>query len=186
MYKAGDLKKGLKLEIDDEPYVIEEFEFSKPGKGQALYRCRMRNMISGNRFDRTYRSGDAFKPAALEERKMTYLFNDGQFFTFMDQQSYEQHQLTADQLGEDVHFLVDNLEVAVLLFRDRPIGVTLPNFVVLKVVRADPAARGDTATNVTKLAVMENGYELQVPAFVAEGEKIQIDTRTGAYVTRVK
>jgi len=186
MYKAGDLKKGLKLEIDNEPYVIEEFDFTKPGKGQALYRCRMRNMISGNRFDRTYRSGDTFKPAALEERAMTYLYNDGHFYTFMDQQTYEQHQLTAEQLGDATHFLVDNLEVDVLLFQEKPIDVSLPNFVVLKVTRADPAARGDTATNVTKTAVMENGYELQVPAFVAEGEKIQIDTRTGAYVTRVK
>ncbi len=186
MYKAGDLKKGLKLEIDGEPYVIEEFEFSKPGKGQALYRCRMRNMINGNRFDRTYRSGDVFKPAAMEERTMTYLFNDGHFYTFMDQQTYEQHQITAEQLGDDVHYLIDNLEIDVLLFQDRPIGVTLPNFVALKVVKADPAARGDTATNVTKAAVVETGYELQVPAFVSEGEKIQIDTRTGQYVTRVK
>jgi len=186
MYKAGELKKGLKLEIDSEPYVIEDFEFSKPGKGQALYRCRMRNMISGNRFDRTYRSGDSFKPAALEERKMTYLFNDGHFYTFMDQGTYEQHQLTGEQLGDASHFLIDNLEVSVLLFQERPIDVSLPNFVVLTVTRADPAARGDTATNVTKLAVTESGYELQVPSFVAEGEKIQIDTRTGAYVTRVK
>lgn len=186
MYKAGDLKKGIKLEIDNEPYVIEDFEFSKPGKGQALYRCRMRNMISGNRFDRTYRSGDSFKPAALDERRMTYLFTDGHSYTVMDQESFEQYQLFEEQIGDARHYLVDNLEVDVLLYQDRPIGVTLPNFVVLKIVRADPAARGDTATNVTKTAVVETGYELQVPAFVAEGEKIQIDTRNGAYVTRVK
>ena len=186
MYKAGDLRKGLKLELDGEPYVIVDFEFSKPGKGQALYRCRLKNMLTGIQFDRTYRSGDTFKPADVEERKMTYLYTDGQFYTFMDQKTYEQYQVSAEQLGESRYFLTDNLEVDVLLWQDRAIGVTLPNFVVLTVTRADPAARGDTATNVTKTVAVETGYELQAPAFVEEGDKIQIDTRTGQYVTRVK
>ncbi len=186
MYKAGDLRKGLKLEIDGDPYVIVDFEFSKPGKGQALYRCRLKNMLTGVQFDRTFRSGDTFKKADLEERKMTYLYSDGQFYTFMDQKTYEQYQVSADQLGESRYFLTDNLEVDVLLWQDRAIGVTLPNFVVLTVTRADPAARGDTATNVTKTVTVETGYELQAPAFVEEGDRIQIDTRTGQYVTRVK
>ncbi len=186
MYKAGDLRKGLKLEIDGDPYVIVDFEFSKPGKGQALYRCRLKNMLTGVQFDRTFRSGDTFKKADLEERKMTYLYSDGQFYTFMDQKTYEQYQVSAEQLGESRYFLTDNLEVDVLLWQDRAIGVTLPNFVVLTVTRADPAARGDTATNVTKTVTVETGYELQAPAFVEEGDRIQIDTRTGQYVTRVK
>ncbi len=186
MYKAGDLRKGLKLELDGEPYVIVDFEFSKPGKGQALYRCRLKNMLTGIQFDRTYRSGDTFKPADVEERKMTYLYTDGQFYTFMDQKTYEQYQVSAEQLGDSRYFLTDNLEVDVVLWQDKAIGVTLPNFVVLTVTRADPAARGDTATNVTKPVLVETGYELQAPAFVEEGDKIQIDTRTGQYVTRVK
>ncbi len=186
MYKAGDLRKGLKLELDGEPYVIVDFEFSKPGKGQALYRCRLRNMLTGNQFDRTYRSGDSFKPADLEERKMSYLYNDGELFTFMDQKTYEQYQVSGEQLGDDRYFLTDNLEVDVLLWQDRAIGVTLPNFVNLEVVGTEPAARGDTATGVTKPARVGTGYELQVPAFIEEGDRIQIDTRTGQYVTRVK
>lgn len=186
MYKAADLRKGLKIELEGEPHVVVDFEFSKPGKGQALYRCRLRNMITGNQFDRTYRSGDTFKPASLESREMSYLYNDGQFYTFMDQKSYEQYHLSDEQLGETAKLLTDNLEVEVLLFENKPIDVSLPNFVVLTVTRADPAARGDTATGVTKPVAVETGYELHVPAFVEEGDKIQIDTRTGEYVTRVK
>lgn len=186
MYKAADLKKNLKIEIDGEPYVIVGFEFSKPGKGQALYRCRLKNMISGNQMDRTYRSGDSFKPAALEEREMQYLYNDGTFYTFMDNKTYEQFQLDDNQVGDDYNFLIDNLEVKILLFQERPIGLTLPNFVNLQIVKAEPAARGDTATNVTKAAEVTTGYVCQVPAFIEEGEVIQIDTRTGEYATRVK
>lgn len=186
MYRAADLRKGLKIELDGDPHVVVDFQFSKPGKGQALYRCRLRNMINGNQFDRTYRSGDSFKPASLESREMSYLYNDGQFYTFMDQKTYEQYQLSDEQLGDSARLLTDNLEVEVLLFDNKPIDVTLPNFVALAVTRADPAARGDTATGVTKPAVLETGYELHVPGFIEEGDKIQIDTRTGEYVTRVK
>lgn len=186
MYKAADLRKGLKLEIDDEPFVIVTFDFSKPGKGQALYRCKLRNMLNGNQQDRTYRSGDSFKPAQLEERTMQYLYNDGTFYTFMDNKTYEQVLLTEEQVAENKHFLLDNLEVAILMWREQPIGITLPNFVTLEVTRAEPAARGDTATNVTKLVTTNTGYELQVPAFINEGELIQVDTRTGDYATRVK
>ncbi|MBI5443982.1 MAG: elongation factor P [Deltaproteobacteria bacterium] len=186
VYTAGDLRKGVKLEIDGQPFLITDFEFTKPGKGQALYRCRLKNMITGGQMERTYRSGDTFQSANVEERRMQYLYNDGSFYTFMDQKTYEQFQLSADQMGDSKYYLTDNLEVDVLLFQDRPIGVTLPNFVVLQVTRADPWARGDTATGVTKPVTVQTGYELQVPAFVEEGEKIQIDTRTGAYVTRIK
>jgi elongation factor P len=185
-YTAGDLRKGVKIEIDGQPFHIVDMEFVKPGKGQALYRCRLKNMITGTQVDRTYRSGDSFQSANLEERVMQYLYNDGHFYTFMDQKTYEQFNLTGEQIGDSKNYLTDNLEVDILLYNDRPIGVTLPNFVVLKIVRADPFARGDTATNVQKPVTVETGYELQVPAFVEEGEKIQIDTRTGAYVTRVK
>lgn len=186
MYRAADLRKGLKIELDGEPHMVVNFEFSKPGKGQALYRCRLRNMITGNQFDRTYRSGDSFKPASLESREMTYLYNDGHFYTFMDQKSYEQYQLTEEQLGSSAKLLTDNLVVEVLVFDDKPIDVALPNFVALTVTRADPAARGDTATGVTKSATLETGYEINVPGFIEEGDKVQIDTRTGEYVTRVK
>ena len=186
MFSASDLRKGLKIQIDGEPYIITEFEFTKPGKGQALYRCKLRNMISGNQFTNTYRSNDKFEKADLEERKMQYLYNQGDEFHFMDTQNYEQLFLTSEQLGENINYLMDNMEVQVLFFGTRPIDLSLPIFVNLVVTKADPWARGDTSGTDTKPITVETGYQLQVPPFVVEGDKIQIDTRTGEYVTRVK
>lgn len=186
MYTASDLKKGLKIQIDGEPYVVTDFQFSKPGKGQALYRTKMRNMLSGNQFEKTFRSNDKFEKAALEERAMQYLYSQGDEFHFMDTQNYEQIIITREQLGDDINFLIDNMEIQILLFNDRPIGVTLPNSVVLTVTVADPWAKGDTSGSDTKPVTVETGYVLQVPPFVVEGDRIQIDTRTGSYLTRVK
>ncbi|MGW8195092.1 MAG: elongation factor P [Desulforhopalus sp.] len=186
MLNAADLRKGLKLQIDGSPYIITEFEFSKPGKGQALYRCKMRNMISGNQLVKTYRSNDKFEKAELEERKMQFLYHQGDEYHFMDTDNYEQLFLTEEQLGDNKNFLVDNMEVEVLFFDNKPIDITLPIFVNLVVTKADPWAKGDTSGNDTKPVTVETGYELQVPPFVEEGDKIQIDTRTGGYVTRVK
>ena len=186
MYSASDLRKGLKIQIDGEPYIITEFEFSKPGKGQALYRCKMRNMISGNQFTNTYRSNDKFEKADLAERNMQYLYNQDDEYHFMDTENYEQLFLSGEQMGDNVNFLVDNMEVQVLFFGDRPIDISLPIFVNLEVTQADPWARGDTSGTDTKPVTVETGYQLQVPPFVEEGDKIQIDTRTGEYVTRVK
>ncbi len=183
---AGDLRKGLKIEIDGEPYIIVDFEFSKPGKGQALYRCRLKNMITGSQFDRTYRSGDKFQSADLEEQDMQFLYKQGDSYHFMNTTSYEQIELSAAQAGEATNFLIDNLVVSMLLFQGRPIGINLPNFVELKVVRSDPGIKGDTAAGATKPATMETGYIIQVPLFIEEGEILKIDTRTGTYVERVK
>jgi len=186
MYSASDFRKGLKVQIDGEPYIMTDFQFSKPGKGQALYRCRLRNMITGNAFERTFRSNDKLEKAALEERAMQYLYSQGDQYVFMDNTSYEQMEISKEHLAEAVNFLVDNMEVSVLLFNGRSIGVTLPNFVNLTVTQADPWAKGDTSGSDTKPVTVETGYVLQVPPFIEEGEKIQIDTRTGQYVTRVK
>ncbi|MDP3479252.1 MAG: elongation factor P [Desulfoprunum sp.] len=186
MYTASDLRKGLKLQIDGNPFIIIDFDFSKPGKGQALYRCKMRNMITGNQFVQTYRSVDKFEKAALEERKMQYLYNQENEYHFMDTDNYEQLFISKEQVGDNVNFLVDNMEVVVLFFDGKAIDVTLPMFVNLEVTRADPWAKGDTSGTDTKPVTVQTGYVLQVPPFVVEGDKIQIDTRTGAYVTRVK
>ncbi len=186
MYNASDLRKGLKIEIDGEPYVVTVFEFSKPGKGQSLYRCKLKNMITGVIIDPTYRSGDTFKPADLSERKMQYLYNQDDEFWFMDVENYEQIVLKEDQVGDAINYLMDNLEVEILFFEDRPIGITLPNFVDLTVTKADPWAKGDSVTGDTKPITLETGYELRVPPFIEEGGKITVDTRTGEYVTRVK
>jgi elongation factor P len=186
MYNASDLRKGLKLLLDDEPYIIVDFQFSKPGKGQALYRCKLKNMITGVIIDKTYRSVDTFQPAELEERSMQFLYSQDNEYCFMDLQTYEQSFLTADQVGDAVNYLIDNLEVDILFFRTRAIGITLPNFVDLTVTQADPWAKGDSVAGDTKPVTLETGYVLRVPPFIEEGEKITVDTRTGDYVTRVK
>ena len=183
---AGDLRKGAKLEIDGDPYLVVDFEFSKPGKGQALYRCRLRNMITGNQFDRTYRSGDKFTAADLEEQQMQFLYQDNKRYHFMNTSTYDQLELSEEQVGDAVHYLIDNQLVDMLLFSGRPIGISLPNFVNLRVVQADPWIKGDTAAGATKPVTLETGYALQVPLFVVEGEVLKIDTRTGTYVERVK
>lgn len=186
MFAASDLRKGLKIQIDGAPYIITHFEFSKPGKGQALYRCKLRNMINGNQQSQTYRSNEKFEKPALSERKMQFLYNQDDEYHFMDTENYEQTFITKEQLGDNVKFLQDNMELAVLFFDDKPIDVTLPIFVNLEVTIAEPWAKGDTSGNDTKPVTVDSGYVLQVPPFVVEGDKIQIDTRTGAYVTRVK
>ena len=186
MLSCSDLRKGSKLIIDGEPHVIVQFDFTKPGKGQALYKCKLRNMITGSLFDRTYRSGETFETAALEERDMQYLYRDETGYVFMDQKSYEQVTLPEEALGDQKYFLVDNMKVNILMFGDRGIGLTLPNFVNLRVTQSDPWVKGDTASGNNKPATVETGYTLQVPAFVEQGTLIQIDTRTGEYATRVK
>ncbi len=186
MYLASDLRKGLKFEIDSEPYVIVDFEFKKPGKGQSLYKCKLKNMITGAQFERTYRSGDKFHKADLEAREMEYLYQDSTGFCFMDTSTYEQHFLTIEQLENVVDILKDNIICTILLHNGYPIGVTLPNFINLKIVKSDPWAKGDTATGDTKPAELETGLEIQVPTFINEGDVVKVDTRTKQYVERVK
>jgi elongation factor P len=183
---AGDLRKGLKLEIDGDPYVIVDFSFTKPGKGQALYRCRLRNMINGTQFDRTYRSGDKFNEADLQDQEMEFLYREGKQYCFMNTNTYEQVYLNDEQVADAVNYLTENLVVDMLFFQGRPIGLTLPNFVELKVTQADPGIKGDTASGATKPVTMETGLVLQVPLFIEEGEMLRLDTRSGAYVERVK
>ena len=186
MHEAGDLRKGLKIEIDGEPYVITQFQFTKPGKGQALYKCKLKNMITGVQFDRTFRSGDKINEAKLEEREMEYLYSDGENYCFMNTSTYDQEFIPEDQVSESRNFLKENTVCSVLFFEDKPIGISLPNFIDLRVVKAEPWIRGDTASGDSKPAELETGYVAQVPPFVEEGELIRIDTRTGQYVERVK
>ncbi len=186
MYESGDLRKGLKMEIDGDPYVIVQFQFVKPGKGQALYKCKLKNMLTGTQFDRTFRSGEKFKEADLEEQAMEFLYADSESYCFMNTSNYEQVFLNEEQVGDVRNFLKDNTVCDVLLFKEQPIGLSLPNFMNLKIVQADPWAKGDTASGDSKPATLETGYTLQVPPFIEEGELVRIDTRTGEYVERVK
>jgi elongation factor P len=184
MYNASDLKKGLKIEIDGVPYVITEFNFVKPGKGQALYNCRLKNMLNNTTLAKTYRSSDKIDSAHLVQQTLQYSYSDGDNEVFMDE-NYEQISIPGRLLGDARGLLVEDLSVDILFHNDEPIDVTLPNFVEKKVTRTEPGARGDTATNVLKPATLDGGYEVQVPLFVNEGDIVKVDTRTGKYADRV-
>ncbi len=186
MYTASDLRKGLKVKIDNDPYLVTDFDFCKPGKGQALYRCKLKNMITGSTMDRTYRSADKIEKPDLFEKTMIFSYQNGPYYIFMDAETYEEVRFTEEMIGEQVHFLIENMECNVLFFEDKPIEVTLPIFVEKVIAETEPGVRGDTATNVTKPAHLENGYEIQVPIFVNQGDVVRIDTRTGEYSERVR
>lgn len=185
MFSASDLRKGLKIEIDGDPWVITEFDFCKPGKGTALYRCKMKNMIGGNTMDKTYRPTDKIDKPDLEDREMHYSYPEGDFFVFSDAETYEEMRISKEFLGDKVYFLIEDMMCKVLLFNGQAIEVELQNFIEKEIIETEPGARGDTATNVTKPAKLDNGYEVQVPLFINTGDVIKIDTRTGDYVERV-
>jgi elongation factor P len=185
MYTASDLRKGLKIEVDGIPFEVTEFQFVKPGKGQALYRCKLKNLVTGGTLDRTYRSVDKIDEPNLEERELVYSYFDGEHYAFMDKKTYDQLTLEAPALGDQKYFLEEDMEVSVLFHNHRPIEIRLPFFVEKPIVETEPGARGDTATNVTKLAKIPGGYEIHVPLFVNQGDIVRIDTRTGEYADRV-
>jgi elongation factor P len=186
MYSTSDIRKNLKVKIDGSPWTVVEFQFVKPGKGTAFTRTKLRNMMSGNVIERTFKTGEKLEPANMEERQMQYLYREGEMFVFMDTASYEQLQLTPELINDTQHYLMDGMMVDVLFFNERPIGVTAPNFVELKVVSTEPGFKGDTSSNTFKPATLETGLEVQVPLFVEAGETLKIDTRTASYVERVR
>ncbi len=185
MYSASDLKKGLKIEIDGDPCMITNFEFSKPGKGQALYRCKIKNLVTGNQFDKTYRSVEKVNRCSLISRDYTFSYIDGANYVFSDNATYEEALLGEELIGDLKNFIVDDMQVEILFHDDRALDITLPNFVEMEIAETEPGARGDTATNVMKPAKLTNGYEINVPIFINEGDTIRIDTRTGTYSDRV-
>ena len=186
MYSAADLKKGLKIEIDGDPYIITDFDFCKPGKGTALYRCKLKNLINGSTMDRTFRPVDKVGKPDLEERELYYSYHDGSNYVFSDAETYEEIPIGADVLGKRTYFLIEESLCNGLFFNGKLIDITLPTFIEKIVTETEPGARGDTASsNVMKPAKVDNGYELMVPLFINEGDTIRIDTRTGAYAERV-
>jgi elongation factor P len=184
MYGASDLRKGIKVEIEGQPYAITEFNFVKPGKGQAVYTCKMKNMVTGATLTRNYRSDDKIDEPHLEERKVHFSYAEGDMLIFMDEE-YNQVSIAAELMGDRRLFLKEDMPVEILFHNGRPIDFTLPYFVEKQIIHADPGVRGDTATNVLKPATVEGGYQIQVPLFVNQGDVVRIDTRTGEYVDRV-
>jgi elongation factor P len=184
VYQTSDFRKGLKILLDGDPYVIVDFQHVKPGKGNAFTRTRVKHMITGAVLDKTWKSGEKFEGADVEDKAMQFLYRDGESFVFMDNANYEQVNLPVEAVEDVKDFLPENLTVQIMFFRERAVGVALPNFVDLQITKCDPGARGDTATNVTKTAVLESGLEVQVPLFINEGDTVKIDTRNGKYLER--
>ncbi len=185
-YNSSDFRKGLKVQIDGEPYLMIDMNFRKPGKGQALYQCKLRHLIRNTVLDRTYRSGDTLESADVEEIDAQFLYRQADTFVFMENKTYEQYELGKEQIDENWKYLKEGMECKMLLYNNNPIGMTPPNHVVLKVEYCEPGAKGNTATNVTKPCKVETGAEFPCPAFVNIGDMIKIDTRSGEYVERVK
>jgi elongation factor P len=182
---TSDIRKNLKLMVDGSPYSVVDFQFVKPGKGQAFTRVKIKNMQTGALLERTYKSGEKLEPADVEERKMTYIYKDSENIVLMDPGTGEQFFIAENKLGDEQRFLLDGLEVSVVLWNGNPIGVELPAHVTAEVVQSDPGIKGDTASNVTKPATLSTGAVVNVPLFINEGEYVRVDTRTGAYLERV-
>ena len=185
-YSTNEFKSGLKVILDGEPCSILENEFVKPGKGQAFNRVKLRNLKSNRVSEKTFKSGDTLEAADVVDREMQYLYNDGEFFHFMEPDNFEQHQASSTTVGDAALWLKEQDMCMVTLFNGAPLAVTPPNFVELEIVETEPGVRGDTATGGTKPARLSTGAVAKVPLFVNQGEIIRCDTRSGEYVSRVK
>ncbi len=186
VYDTSDLRKGLKIMVDGSPYIVVEAQFVKPGKGAAFTRTRMKNLLTGGVIERNIRSGEKMDAADVEDRDVTFLYKEGDGFVFMDKSSYEQTSVDKSIVDDDWQFLKENLDCQLTFYNGRPISVTLPNFVELRVVSTEPGVRGDTATGASKPAKLETGASINVPLFINEKELLRIDTRTGSYIERVR
>ena len=184
MYSTTDFRKGLKIEIDGIPFEIIEFQHFKPGKGGAMVRTKLRNILNGRVVDNTFRSGEKVERPNLESRDMQFLYHEGKDLVFMDMVTYEQLHLAEEFTGGKSAFLKDAQECRVLLYNGEPIDIEIPVSLVLEVTKTEPGAKGDTVSNVTKPAVLETGVTVQVPLFINEGDKIKVDTRTREYLGR--
>lgn len=184
MYATNQFRKGLKVEIEGVPYEIVDFQHVSPGKGRAFTRTKLKNMINQNVTEKTITSGDKLDRANTEEKDMQYLYRDAEGFHFMNQATYDQVALSEETLGSNKDFLQENLVIKVMYFNERPIGIELPTFVVLKVIETDPAFKGDTVTGGTKPAKLEPGAVVSVPFHIKEGDVIKVDTRDYSYVEK--
>lgn len=181
---TSDFRKGLKIELNGEPFLMVEFQHVKPGKGGAFVRTKLKSLMTGNVIDKTFRSGEKVATPDLEEKAMQYLYPEGEQLFFMDNETYEQLAIPGSALGNSVSFLKENMDVNVLFHNQKPIGVDLPFFVELEVSETDPGVKGDTASGGSKPATLETGAVVQVPLFVKEGDLLKIDTRDGSYIER--
>ena len=185
MIDVNELRKGVTFELDGSLYKVLDYSHNKTGRGNANIRIRARNLLSGANIERTFSSGQSVQDVSLDFHNVSYLYTDGEFYHFMDNETFEQPAIKADMLGEKALYLKSSMEVKLTFYKGSPLDVELPSSVDLEVVEAETAIRGDTATGVTKKVVTETGLEVQCPQFVKVGDTIRVNTETGAYVTRV-
>lgn len=183
---TNDLKAGMKLEIDKEPYILVGCEFVKPGKGQAFTRTKLKHLITGRVIERTFKSGDKVDLADVEEKVMRMLYKEQDHVIFMDEQTYDQISIPLSVINDSEKWLLEDILYDIVFYKGSAVGLTPPTFMELLITEADPGVRGDTASGrVLKPATLETGAKIMIPIFVEEGEKIKVDTRTGEYVSRV-
>lgn len=185
-YSTNEFRSGLKVMLDGEPCSVLENEFVKPGKGQAFNRVKLRNLKTGRVWERTFKSGESLEAADVVDRSLQFLYNDGEFWHFMDPDSFEQYQADANVVGDSAKWLKEQDASEVTLYNGAPISVTPANFVELLITETDPGLKGDTAQGGSKPATLSTGAVVRVPLFVDQGETIKVDTRSGEYVSRVK
>lgn len=185
MLSAGEFRKGTTIEFEGHIYVVVDFQHVKPGKGSAFVRTTLKDIISGSKLERTFNPNEKVENAVIETKKMTYSYNDGDLYYFMDEE-FNLTPLNHEQVEDALMYIKENDPVTVRFYKGQAFSVECENFVELKIISAEPGVKGDTATNVTKAAVVETGATIQVPIFINEGETIRIDTRTGEYMERVK
>ncbi len=185
MYENSDFKKGLKVMCEGNPYVILDFQHVKPGKGNQFTRTKMRNLLTGQLLERTFKSGERFEVPDVVNREMSFLYKDESGYTFMDKENYEQIIMMENEVGENRNYLAENLNVMVLFYNERPVSCEVPKAVNLKVAKTDPGFKGDTVSGSTKPATLETGLVVKVPLHINEGDVLRIDTSTGDYVERV-
>ena len=185
MISTNDLRTGVTVEIDGAVWAVLEFQHVKPGKGAAVGRTTMKDVATGAVQERTFNAGEKLNKARVENKEMQFLYVSGEFYTFMDNSTFEQMDLVADQIGDGLKYLIENMNIQIQVFDGKVIGVEMPNFVELTITECEPGVKGDTATAGTKPATLETGAQVKVPFFINEGDKIRIDTRTGDYLSRV-
>ncbi|HWQ75471.1 MAG TPA: elongation factor P [Syntrophomonas sp.] len=184
MISVNDFKTGLTIEFEDVVYQVVDFQHVKPGKGAAFVRAKLKNVKTGGTVEKTFRGGEKVARAHLDKREMQYLYSDGDGYVCMDNENYEQITIGKDEMGDGAKWLMENMNIGVLMFNGEIMGIELPNFVELTVTETEPGIKGDTATGATKNAKLESGAVVQVPLFVNEGDRLRIDTRTGQYMER--
>lgn len=185
MYENADFKKGLKIMVEGQPYSILDFQHVKPGKGNQFTRTKMKNLLTGQNLERTFKSGERFEVPNVVNREMSFLYKDDNGWNFMDQENFEQITMTETEIGEAQYYVTENLACVILFYNERPVSCDVPKAVNLKVAKTDPGMRGDTVTGATKPATMETGLEVKVPLHINEGDVLRIDTTEGVYVSRV-